>query len=134
MMQAADPVVVIDMTGSKKKAAAIELTKKEKERLDARLEGTLAKRPRGPSMRINWDLPQNFKLRRRLADSWTNKNDLYVAGDSFGAFCTKTAIDRNVLKRYLQGKYLKSNQLSSRRGRPTLLAESVMRHLCEGAL
>lgn len=113
----------------------IDLTAKDNDKLDARLEGALAKRSRTSlhKQRTNWDTPPNFALRKRIADSWTTKSDLYTLGDSFGGFCVKMGIHRNVLKRYMQGKYLKNqSRVQISRGRPTLLKESVMRHLCEG--
>ena len=113
----------------------IDLTLKDEDELDARLEGSLAKHKRERASRVNWDVNPHFKLRRRMADSWTNKNDLYTTGDSFRRFCIKMNIDRNVLWRYLDGKYKKNKwtePCASARGRPAFLTENVMRHLCEG--
>ena len=126
---------MIDMTKDDDAAPVIDLTVKQAEELDARLEKTLSK-TNMTRERVNWDVAPFCSRRKRFADSWTNKNDLYCKGDSFGKFCIKTNIDRNVLRRYLAGKYKKeqeSGQASKdQRGRPSFLTASVMRHLCEG--
>lgn len=119
MMSQAEPGDVID------------LTVKQRAKLDARLEGTLAKQQLQQSnKRINWDSPQFFERRKRYADSWSNENDLFKTGESFGAFCERMGIDRNVLSRYLRGKYKTDCVIA--RGRKTLLPYHVMRHLIEG--
>ena len=112
--------------------APIDLTAKQKDELDARLEGTVAKSRRQKLQRINWDAPDYSELRQMIADSWVKKNNLYSQGESFGRFCHRMGIDRNVLKRYLNGKYVRPELRKVKRGRPSLLTESVMRHLCEG--
>ena len=122
------------MTQDPENPTVIDLTLKHGEDFEAQLEGVLAKCKRSSGKkRTNWDTPANSAYRKRVADSWTGKCDLYTKGDNFGRFCVKMGIHRHVLKRYLEGKYAKgqtSKQAS--RGRPTLLKESVMRHLCEG--
>lgn len=114
-------------------AAPIDLTAKQQDELDARLEGTVAKCSRRQRLqRINWDAPDYSELRQIIADSWVKKHNLYSQGESFGRFCHRMGIDRNVLKRYLSGKYVRPELRKVKRGRPSLLTESVMRHLCEG--
>lgn len=105
----------------------VDMTSKVDPHLDARIQGQVAKMKQTVIKHINWDLPANAELRARIADSWKSKNDLYNKGESFGRFCIRMNIDRNVLKRFLQGK--KSQQ---GRGRPPHLPPHVMRHLCEG--
>ena len=105
------------------------LTPKQKADLDARLEEALKQTKTNTQKRINWDLPDNAKLRQRIADSWTNKNDLYEDGETFSKFCKRVGIDRNVLTRFLKRDPKKTRK---KRGRPSQLRESVMRHLCEG--
>ena len=108
------------------------LTTKQKDELDARLEGSLRKMQRsGPVSRVNWDVGNAALYRKRCADSWMKSTDLFEDGQSFFRFCKRCGIDRNVLKRYLNGKYI-TNCLTNCRGRPSLLPVSVMRHLCEG--
>ena len=116
---------------SRTPSKTIDLTVKQAEELDARLEGSVEKKKREQTHRINWDDAKHAPLRKRIADSWMQKNDLYCAGDSFGRFYIKMHIHRNVLKRYLDGKYLGDKVKS--RGRPSLLCKNVMQHLCEGA-
>lgn len=108
----------------------IDLTGKDMDQLDARLEGVVSRAKRTAEKRINWDVEPYQTLRRNIADSWTNKNNLYTFGDTFHRFCWKMGIDRNVLKRYLNGKY--KGEKNKTRGRPTQLSYSVMRHICEG--
>ena len=107
------------------------LTPKDADDLDARLEGSIRKARRTTQKRINWDVGEHAIFRKRCADSWFRCNDLYEQGESFHRFCNRVAIDRNVLRRYMKGKYVE-NSLRQRRGRPSLLPVSVMRHLCEG--
>ena len=116
----------------KAKNNVIDLTSpKVADALDARLEGALTKCARTSVTRINWDKGEMFLLRKRFADSWFKGCDLYKKGESFNAFCTRMGIDRNVMLRYLKGKYIDAS-LATRRGRPSHLPVSVMRHLCEG--
>ena len=113
--------------------STIDLTQKDLDQLDARLEGVVSRAKRDAEKRINWDVDPYCTLRKNIADSWVNKNNLYTFGDSFNRFCWKMGIDRNVLKRYLNGKYKKgADEKQKTRGRPTQLSPSVMRHLCEG--
>ena len=105
------------------------LTPKQKADLDARLEEALKQTKANTQKRINWDLPDNVKLRQRIADSWTRKNGLYEDGETFSKFCKRVGIDRNVLTRFLKRDPKKTRK---KRGRPSQLRESVMRHLCEG--
>ena len=107
--------------------------------LKARLEGVIAteaNHDNSPAARINWDTPENSARRKRFADSWTHQNDLYRPGDSFQNFCNRCAIHRNVLKRFLIGKYQveEVGPTKQGRGKPSLLSKTVMRHLCEGML
>ena len=120
MMQQQEPGEVID------------LTVKQREQLDARLEGTIRDLhlPVKKKAHINWDSPKYFELRKRFADSWTDKNDLYKEGECFGKFVKRCGIDRNVLRRYMKGKYKSDREIA--RGRKTLLPVHVMRHLIEG--
>ena len=116
-----------------KESDTIDLTKKHKAELDARIEGDWATAGRTKRQRINWDVAPNSALRLRIADSWSGKKDLYKDGQSFGRFCKTMGIDRNVLKRFLSGKYLQNLAATNKpRGRPSLLNKNVMRHLCEG--
>lgn len=80
-------------------------TPKDRDQLDARLEGVVNRSKRSPDERINWDVEPYFSIRKNIADSWVNKNNLYTYGDSFNKFCIKMGIDRNVLKRYMCGKW-----------------------------
>ena len=105
------------------------LTPKQKADLDARLEEALKQTKPNTQKRINCDLPDNVKLRQHIADSWTNKNGLYEDGETFSKFCKRVGIDRNVLTRFLKRDPKKTRK---KRGRPSQLRESVMRHLCEG--
>ena len=114
-----------------KSGDVIDLTVKQREKLDARLERALAKQKMPlRTKRINWDSPIYFERRKRYADSWSNQNDLFKKGESFFSFCERMGIDRNVLSRYLRGKY-KTDRIVAR-GRKTLLPIHVMRHLIEG--
>lgn len=109
----------------------IDLTCKQSDNLQASLEGVIAKTNRSKVARVNWDTPENAKLRQRICDSWLQKNDLYSNKTwSFGKFCLSTGIDRNVLQRFLAKQ--KTNCPPTKRGRKSLLSESVMRHICEG--
>ena len=107
------------------------LTPKDKDDLDARLEGTLRKAARTTQKRINWDVGLHAVFRKQCADSWFKRNDLYKEGESFNLFCKRCGIHRSVLRRYIKGKYVQ-NCLTQQRGRPSLLSMSVMKHLCEG--
>lgn len=107
------------------------LTPKDKDDLDARLEGHLRKAARTTEKRINWDVGLHAVFRKQCADSWFKRNDLYKEGESFNLFCKRCGIHRSVLRRYIKGKYVQ-NCLTQQRGRPSLLSMSVMKHLCEG--
>ena len=113
----------------------VDMTKKVEPDLDARLEAQVqASRAvvRSAESRINWDVEPHFSLRKRIADSWQNKNDLYAKGDNMYRFCKRVHMARATLCRYL--KKLKNGvQNPSKRGRKTHLSESVMRHICEGS-
>ena len=93
-----------------------------------KLEGHVAKKVRQKSKRTNWDVGAAKELRERLAQSWTARNDLYNEGETFAAFCERNGINRHVLKRFLDRP---EDKQPGSRGRPTLLSNSVMRHLCE---
>ena len=130
--------IAIDLTGNSPPA---DITARSGEALQARLAGELLRETslRSRRTRTNWDTPANAARRKRYADSWTSKNDLYREGESFQRFCDRLAIDRNVLRRYINTKYAApattaTDRATPRRGRgrPSLLSESVMRHLCEG--
>lgn len=115
----------------------VDLTVKAKSGLDARLEGIIAKAnmqkgtPAGRFARINWDDDVHMPLRKRIADSWVNKNDLYKdEKESFRKFAVRNGIDRNVLRRFLD---VKPKTKKKTRGRPTHIERNVMRHLCEGS-
>ena len=115
--------------GKKNKQA--KLSSKSSDGLRATLEGVVAKGLRGKSVRTNWDVGESRALRARLAQSWLSKSDLFDnPEDSFQRFCQKNGIPRNVLRRYLDKK--KAGESPKKRGRPTLLSEDVMRHICEG--
>ena len=103
-----------------------DLTPKQQANLDARLEEACKQSKASKQSKLNkqqrtkWDLPDNAKLRQRIASSWT---------ETFNKFCQRVGIKRNVLNRFLERN---PNKTRKKRGRPTLLSESVMRHLCEG--
>ena len=98
--------------------------------VNAKLEGVARQERRVVTTRVNWDLPGNKEERERMTTSWLNKNDLYRKGDSFRRFCVRCGIHESVLRRYL--KRLRNEEPPKKRGRKTLLPESVMRHICEG--
>ena len=102
---------------------------KARKRLFGKCEGIVNEDKQRDRCRINWDAEPHLSRREKLAQSWINKNDLYKVGDSFAFFCQREAIDRNVLKRYIKKK--ETGTKPKRRGRPTHLSESVMRHICE---
>jgi hypothetical protein len=115
---------------------SVDLVPKDKDDLDARLEGMLARAKRdsdSKQKRTNWDTPVNAALRERIARSWINKNDFYKKGESFVKFCTRCGISRTVLLRFLQ-KPKDNDGQSKNRGRPSFLTEDQMRHICEGLL
>ena len=125
------------------KQCMIDMTTKESaDQLDARLEATVKAsrdaRKRQNSSRINWDVEPHCTLRNRIADSWIKKEDLYAKNDTLNSFCTRCNFSRAVLTRYLprRRKELAGDVVEARRkrGRPTHLSESVMRHICEGNL
>ena len=122
---------------SKNKEIDLVPPKKQKlDGLDARLRGAVesTKRyQRSHVIRTNWDTEKYSNLRDRIATSWTERNDLYVKGESFARFCVRCGISRNVLKRYLDKQKQNAEGVSTRgRGRPALLDRSIMVHLCEG--
>lgn len=98
--------------------------------LDAQLVSVVQHGLRTKCTRINWDVEPHRSLRARLVESWTTKSDLYTPGDSFQRFCTKNAIHRQVLGRYL--KKVANGTKPKKRGRKTFLSHDVMVHLCEG--
>ena len=112
----------------------VDLTTKQKDNLDAKLEGIVNRALKKAKMkRINWDVEPHRAYRQRLADSWINKNDLYVEGESYNRFCIRHDIHRGVLSRYLQLlERHKGEVAKKKRGRRPLLSMSVMRNLCEG--
>ena len=87
--------------------------------------------------RVNWDEEPHFSLRKRVADAWINKEDLYVTGDSLYSFCERTTVSRAVLTRYLPRRRKEIEDgitiPAGKRGRPAHLSESVQRHVCEGS-
>ena len=107
----------------------IDMTVASSKKLTKAIDNKLAATNREPTTRINWDLPENAQYRSRCADSWENKDDLYVPGDSMSAFCFRNAIDRKVLSTFIKKRG--AGILPKQRGRPTLLSQSVMKHLCE---
>ena len=111
--------------------AVIDLSQKAKKQLSAQLDGVIAAAKRaGPKTRINWDKPENAKLRLRLAIAWEQKNDVYQEGDSFTRFCTRNCINRKVIERFIARR--KIGQPPKKRGRAPLLSVDVQKHLCEG--
>lgn len=127
----AKQIPIVDLTGK----TLVDLSVASATALKARLAGVMLNDAKTTHRRVNWDVKENFERRQRYADSWTKKIDLFRAGESFQNFCDRCGIDRNVLRRYIAGKY--SQQVVGMtkprgRGKPSLLPESVMRHLCEG--
>ena len=115
------------------------LTPKARANLDARLEAAIAAgrlNKNSDSKRVNWDVEPNASIRRRCADSWINKDDLYVEGETFNAFVNRTPCSRGVLLRYIpvRKKELAGEPVAKKgkRGRPAHLSLSVMQHICEG--
>lgn len=109
---------------------AKKLSVRTSEQLHASLEGVIAKCLRQKkATRENWDKGANKVLREKLAQSWLNKNDAYKDGETFERFVKRNGIPRNCLRRYLAKK--KAGEAPKKRGRPTLLSEDVMRHICE---
>lgn len=102
---------------------------KEKAVLVANLEGALTMASRRVRSRINWDTAGRSELRERIAKSWKTKTDMCRDGESFARFCIRVGIHQGSLRRFMkaEGKYV-----CKKRGRPTLLPQSVMRHICEG--
>ena len=120
-----------------------QLTPKQAEHLDARLESAVrasraAAAAKPAAKRINWDKEPHFSLRQRVADSWLRKDDLWTKGETMRQFCERMHMSRPVLSRYLKKrkKELKNDtcEKASKRGRKAHLSESVMRHVCEGAI
>ena len=87
---AADPKQTM-LTQQEDRPHVIDLTVKEMDELDARIEGEHCKRSRlgNHKKRINWDLPPDSEFRKRVADSWTKKTDLYKEGESYCHFCIR---------------------------------------------
>ena len=83
---------------------------KQAAKLEGLTDAQMKKRKIGGKLRVNWDREPFRSRRKRFADSWTNKNDLFRCGDSFGKFCKVNNIDRRVLRRYLAGKYKKEQE------------------------
>ena len=114
-----------------KAQAVIDLTGKATNQLRAQLDGLIAASKRAKTTtRINWDKPENAKLRLRLSISWEKKTDLYQEGDSFNRFCTRNDINRKVLERFVAKR--KRGEKPKKRGRAPLLSVDVQKHLCEG--
>ena len=112
------------------KETAIEIANED---ATARLEGAVAAAQLKPKRtRINWENPVFRARRERIANAWVLQNDIYEEGDTFRRFCERAAINEGVLRRYLIRK--KDGIAAKKRGRKTLLPESVMRHICEGWL
>ena len=123
------------------KQCMVDMTVKAAPQLDAKLEKQVqASRAARKNVRarVNWDIEPHATLRNRIADSWIKKKDLYVKGETMCAFCTRTNFSRAVLGRYIpqRKKFLEGGAKEmpppKKRGRPTHLSESVMRHICEG--
>ena len=134
---AGDPKKKKSKTTKQKKLSPVlvDLTRKAKAQLEATLEGCIESEKNKSKTRINWDLPENAARRQKIANSWTCKNDLYRAGDSYHRFCNRCDISRTVLTRFLEKQEYEAKhgkQEKRGRGKPTLLPESVMRHVCEG--
>ena len=102
---------------------------REKAFLVKAMEGALAVERQKVLTRINWDTPGRKELRKRIANSWTNKTDMYRDGESFAKYCVRVGIHVNSLRRFLKAK---GQYKSKKRGRKPFLKESVMRHICEG--
>ena len=72
-----------------------ELTPKQKVDLDTRLEETHKQTETNNQSDqqkcVNWDLPDNVKLCQYIVSSWTDKNDLHEAGETFNKFCKRVA-------------------------------------------
>ena len=118
----------------------VDMTAKSEEGLDVRLEATVkASRTcvkQEKKVRVNWDVPPHCDLRKRIADSWIKKEDLYAKDETMHSFCQRCNFSRAVLVRYLRRRRreLAGDDIepAKKRGRPTHLSESVMRHICEG--
>lgn len=120
----------------------VDLTKHGSAVLGAQLEGAIEAEKRDEKQRINWDDKVHAPLRKRYADSWVNRNDLFREGESFALFCERCAINRNVLSRYMLLQKIGASEtvknqkkpvsMKKSRGRPSLLPRSIMQHICEG--
>ena len=94
----------------------VDLTRKAKAQLEATLEGCIESEKNKSKTRINWDLPENAARRQKIANSWTCKNDLYRAGDSYHRFCNRCDISRTVLTRFLENKSMRRSMASRKKG------------------
>ena len=103
-------------------------------------EGEVAKDKRNKFSRVNWDIEPNYSYRDRIATSWITQTDLWRVGEKFGRFALRCAIDRNVLRRYINKVKKNAKEKNptkpkgEKRGRKPMLKQSVMHHLCEGWL
>ena len=123
-------------------ANTVDLTKHGSAVLGAHLEGSIEAEKREQKFRINWDDKDHAPLRKRYADSWMNRNDLFREGESYAMFCKRCAINRNVLSHYMLLQKIgagvekagtkKPVSMKKSRGRPSLLPKNIMRHICEG--
>ena len=101
-------------------------------------EGEVAKDKRNKFSRVNWDIEPNYSYRDRIATSWITQTDLWRVGEKFGRFALRCAIDRNVLRRYINKVKKNAKEKNptkpkgEKRGRKPMLKQSVMHHLCEG--
>ena len=100
--------------------------------LQATLEGAVRAERSKVKRRINWDTEARSELRERIAKSWVEKNDMFRGGEAFSKFCERVGINVCTLRRYL--KVRGDEYVAKKRGRKSLLTESVMRHICEREL
>ena len=96
--------------------------------------GEVAKAGLKKPTRVNWDVEPNFSFRDRLATSWITQTDLWRVGEKFCRFAKRCGIDRKVLSRYIAKvkRGVVKKPRGKKRGRKSMLSESVIRHLCEG--
>lgn len=114
--------------------------KAKRKLFDDRCAGEVAKDKRNKNKRVNWDIEPNKTYRDRCATSWIKQTDLWVVGEKFARFSTRCGIDRNVLSRYInkvkkqkaEPKSATKLAVGGKRGRKSMLSQSVMHHLCEG--
>ena len=88
----------------KQRMCDVDLTSKAADNLDHRLEAAVqASRAAIPksSVRINWDREPHYSLRKRVADSWILKKDLWIKSETLRKFCDRMHVSRPVLCRYL---------------------------------